>query len=129
MSVEIQNVEQGIQHLALALEEAAANESDKNAELVRSEMRKIGEHTAKSILAVAKGLDTELREKLEREFTSISDELVNYRKARMQMVDERILNLIEETAQIALRKQLSMQDQADLVYRALEEAKERGVFV
>jgi len=129
LSFEIENVEKGIQHLALALEEAAANESGKNAELVRTEMRKIGEETARAVLGVAKGLDDSLRVNLEKEFKSISAELTRYRETRMRLIDERILVLIEETAQIALQKQLPMQTQSDLVYRALDEAKQRGFFV
>ena len=129
LSVEIENVEKGIQHLALALEEAAANESDKNAQIVREEMRKIGQETAQSIVKVAEGLDEALRVNIEQEFATLSHELGKYREARMRLVNERILVLIEETAQIALQKKLSLQDQADLVYRSLEEAKRRGVFV
>lgn len=129
LAYEIENVEKGIQHLALALEEAAANESDKNAEIVREEMQKIGKDTARAIVEVAHGLDAALRVNIEHEFSQISDELTNYRAARMRLVDERILTLIEETAQIALQKQLSMQDQADLVYRSLDEAKQRGIFI
>jgi hypothetical protein len=129
LSYEIENVEKGIQHLALALEEAATNEADRNAEIVRDEMRKIGKQTAESVVHVAEGLDQQLRMNLEEEFASISRELQKYRDARMRLVDERILVLIEETAQIALQKQLSMKDHADLVYRSLEEAKQRGVFV
>jgi hypothetical protein len=129
LAYEIENVEKGIQHLALALEEAAANESDKNAQIVREEMQKIGEETAQSVIRVAKGLDEALQINLEKEFSTISKEITQYREARMRLINERILVLIEETAQIALQKQLTLQDQADLVYRSLEEAKQRGVFV
>lgn len=129
LSYEIENVEEGIQHLALALEEAAENESDKNAQIVREEMQKIGKETARSVVDVAKGLDEVLKSNLEQEFKSISKELGQYREARMRLINERILLLIEETAQIALQKKLSLEDQADLVYRSLEEAKQRGVFV
>ncbi len=129
LSYEIENVEEGIRHLALALEEAAVNESGKNAEIVRKEMEKIGKETARSVTNVAKGLDEVLKVNLEKEFTSITKELGQYREARMRLINERILILIEETAQIALQKKLSLQDQADLVYRSLEEAKKRGVFV
>jgi hypothetical protein len=129
LSLEIENVEKGIQHLALALEEAAANESDKNAEIVREEMQKIGQETAQSVVQVAKGLDEALKVNLEKEFTAITHELGKYREARMRLVNERILLLLEETAQIALQKQLSLKDQADLVYRSLEEAKQRGIFI
>lgn len=129
LASEIENVEKGIQHLAVALEEAAQDESGKNAELVRTEMQKIGKETAAAVTEVAKGLDLVLRESVEKEFAAISKEIDKYRAARMELVDERILVLIEETAQIALGKQVSMADQAEFVYRALEEAKERGVFV
>jgi hypothetical protein len=129
LSYEIENVEEGIRHLALALEEAAENESGKNAEIVRKEMQKIGEKTAKSVVDVARGLDKVLQVNLEKEFKTISTELETYREARMRLINERILVLIEETAQIALQKQLTLKDQADLVRRSLDEAKQRGVFV
>lgn len=129
LAVEIENVERGIQHLALALQEAAANEADRNADIVRREMQKIGKDTAASVTEVARGLDKVLRDSVEGEFTRISNELSQYRAARMNLVDERILSLIEETTEIVLQKKLSMQDQADLVYRSLEDAKERGIFV
>jgi hypothetical protein len=129
LAYEIENVEKGIQHLSLALEEAAANEADKNAEIVRKEMHKIGKETAAAVVSVAKGLDESLRINLEKEFSSISSEITRYREARMRLIDERILILIEETTQIALQRKLTMQEQADLVYRSLEEAKQRGVFV
>jgi hypothetical protein len=129
LAYEIENVEKGIQHLSLALEEAAANEADRNAEIVRKEMHNIGKETAAAVVKVARGLDESLRINLEKEFSSISSEITRYREARMRLIDERILILIEETTQIALQRKLSMQEQADLVYRSLEEAKQRGVFV
>ncbi len=129
MADEVDNVKKGIQHLAVALEEAAANESDKNLEIVRQEMRKIGSQTAASILEVAKGLDAMLKKNLEEQFAAISTEVEGYRRARLALVDERILTLVGETTQIALGKQLSMEEHADLILKALEEAKSSGVFV
>lgn len=129
LSFQIENVEKGIQHLALALEEAAADEADKNALVVREEMRKIGAETARSVVEVAQGLDKALRVNVEKEFESIKTELERYRDTRMHMVDEKIMVLVEETAQIALRKKLSLAEHTDLIYQSLEEAKEQGVFV
>lgn len=126
---QIESVQEGIQHLSVALEEAAANESDKNAQIVRDEMRKIGVETARAVTDVAHGLDAALRANVEKEFSSIADELTKYREARMRLVDEHVLKLIEETAHVALQKKLTLEEQADLVYRSLEEAKERGVFM
>ncbi len=129
LALEIENVQKGIQHLALALEEAAMNEADKNADIVRREMQRIGMDTASSISEVAKELNSVLHESVAGEFSHIATELAQYRNARMRMVDERIIALIEETAEIVLQKKLSMQDQSELVYRSLEEAKARGIFI
>ncbi len=129
LAYQIENVEKGIQHLALALEEAASDEAGKNALVVREEMQKIGVETARSVTEVARGLDEALRVNIEQEFAGIKQELGKYREARMRLVNEKIMVLVEDTAQIALQKQLSMQEHADLVYRALDEAKERGIFV
>lgn len=129
LSGEIQQVEDGIKHLMTALVEAATDETSKNVELVRQEMHKIGEHTASSVTSVAKDLEKVLEQNLAKEFASISTDVEKYRRARLELVDERILVIIEKTAQIALQKELSIQEQSELVYRALEEAKQTGIFV
>ncbi len=129
LATEIENVQKGIQHLAVALEEAAVNEADKNADIVRREMQKIGTDTASSIAEVAKELNGVLHQSVAGEFSHIANELAQYRSARMRLVDERIITLIEETVEIVLQKKMSMQDHSDFVYRSLEEAKERGIFI
>jgi hypothetical protein len=129
LSGEIQQVEDGIKHLMTALVEAATDETSKNVELVREEMRKIGVETASSVTSVAKNLEKVLEQNLATEFASISTDVEKYRRARLELVDERILVIIEKTAQIALQKELSIQQQSELVYRALEEAKQTGIFV
>lgn len=129
LSGEIQQVEDGIKHLMTALVEAATDETSKNVELVKEEMRKIGAETASSVTSVAKNLEKVLEQNLATEFASISTDVEKYRRARLELVDERILVIIEKTAQIALQKELSIQQQSELVYRALEEAKQTGIFV
>jgi hypothetical protein len=129
LAYQIENVEKGIQHLALALEEAASDEAGKNALVIREEMQKIGVETARSVTNVARGLDEALRVNIEQEFAGIKHELGKYREARMRLVNEKIMVLVEDTTQIALHKKLSMHEHAELVYRSLEEAKDRGIFV
>lgn len=129
LSGEIQQVEGGIKHLMKALVEAATDETSKNVELVRNEMQKIGAHTASSVTTVAKDLEKVLEQNLANEFASISTDVEKYRRARLELVDERVLVIIEKTAQIALQKELSIKEQSELVYRALEEAKQTGIFV
>lgn len=106
----------------------AENKIDENTKIIQSELKRISNETASSIETVAKSMNETLQSTMDQEIKAVRQELENYQKLRRQMVDEKILTLVEETAQIALQKELSMQNQAELVYRSLEEAKQKGVF-
>lgn len=125
---EIENVEGGIQQLSATLSHVAENKIDENTKIIQSELKRISNETASSIETVAKSMNETLQSTMDQEIKAVRQELENYQKLRRQMVDEKILTLVEETAQIALQKELSMQNQAELVYRSLEEAKQKGVF-
>ncbi len=53
-----------------------------------------------------------------------SRELVEaYKNEQLKMIDENIMAMMEQTLNIVLSKKLSLKDQLDLVYEALEKAK------
>lgn len=52
-----------------------------------------------------------------------------YRQKRLEIVDENIVGILERTMNITLGKKLSLSDQTQLVYEALEEAKKENIFV
>ncbi|MFH0936716.1 MAG: hypothetical protein V1808_00260 [Candidatus Daviesbacteria bacterium] len=47
----------------------------------------------------------------------------DYKKQRMATIDENIADIVEETTAKVLSKKLSLKDQTDLIYEALEQAK------
>jgi len=53
----------------------------------------------------------------------------DYRVKRLEVVDENIVAILERTLNITLGKKLTLADQTQLVYEALEEAKKENVFV
>lgn len=57
------------------------------------------------------------------EITAVRKTIENYKKAQMQAIDENIKTIVEETVSKLLGKKLSLQDQMDLIYKSLEEAK------
>lgn len=76
-------------------------------------------------------LDTLTADVKKRVDAAVETELVaaraavdEYRQRRMKIIDENIVEILEKTLRIALGKKMSLADQSDLIYKALEEAKE-----
>ena len=65
---------------------------------------------------------------MEEELATARSELEGLREARQRMLDDRIVELVERTAAIALTESLSLAEHARLVYRALEVARKEGFF-
>lgn len=57
------------------------------------------------------------------EITQVRKAIEEYKKAQIQAVDENIKAIVEETIAKILGKKLTLDDQMDLIYKSLEEAK------
>ncbi len=60
---------------------------------------------------------------IELELKSVRQLIETYKNAQLKMIDENIIAMMEQTLSIILTKKLSLKDQLDLVYEALEKAK------
>lgn len=60
---------------------------------------------------------------IELEIKSTKELLDNYKNAQLKAVDENVLAIMEQTLSVVLGKKLSLKDQLDLIYEALEKAK------
>ncbi|MDP3758568.1 MAG: hypothetical protein Q8Q86_02515, partial [Candidatus Daviesbacteria bacterium] len=66
---------------------------------------------------------------IELELKSTRQLIDTYKTERLKLIDENIIAMMEQTLSIVLAKKLSLKDQLDLVYEALERAKvEKFVF-
>lgn len=66
---------------------------------------------------------------VELELQSARSLIENYKASQLRMVDENIVAILERTLSIILAKNLTLADQMDLVYKALEKAKAEKFFV
>lgn len=74
-----------------------------------------------------KHFTTQFQERLESELSAVRESVDAYREAQLRMIDQRIVALVERVAALALQKELSVSEHADMVFRSLEEAKKQGV--
>lgn len=103
-------------------ESAGAGEAAVKQEIERLLADLHDEHTK-----LKRHLTKQLEDHLEQEFSAARDAVAKYREAQLRMIDRRIVSLIEEVASLALQKELSVSEHADIVFKSLEEAKKHGI--
>ncbi len=60
---------------------------------------------------------------IELELKGTRELIETYKNAQLKLIDENIIAMMEQTLNIVLGKKLSLKDQLDLIYEALEKAK------
>lgn len=70
-------------------------------------------------------LDTQQRsmQSIELELKAARGLIETYKEHQLKLIDENVIAMLEKTLSLVLTKKLSLQDQIDLVYEALEKAK------
>lgn len=67
--------------------------------------------------------ETKTTSSIELELKGARNLVENYKDQQLKLIDENIIAMMEQTLNIVLAKKLSLKDQLDLVYEALEKAK------
>ena len=60
---------------------------------------------------------------IELELKAARQLLDTYKSEQLKLIDENIMAMMEQTLSLVLAKKLSLKDQLDLIYEALEKAK------
>lgn len=66
---------------------------------------------------------------IELELKSARQLIETYKSQQLKLIDENILAMMEQTLNLVLGKKLSLKDQLDLIYEALERAKQEKFIV
>lgn len=73
-------------------------------------------------------LQGQTQTQLDKEIQSAKKIIEDYRQQRIDVIDENIVAILEKTLNITLGKKLTLGEQTQLVYEALEEAKKENFF-
>ena len=73
-------------------------------------------------------LESKVKSDVNKELSKVSEEIEVYKQNRMRIIDERVVDILEQVVRVALDKKLSLADQSDLIYKALDEAKHEHAF-
>lgn len=109
--------------------EASINDHiNANQKMLEEKAQAMIERTESLITKFTADVETKVKGDVEKELTAASEEIEQYKRNRMKVVDERIVDILEDVLKAALEKKMSLADQSELIYKALEEAKREHSF-
>lgn len=99
-----------------------------NEKLLETKADQMIVQTQKTLNDLTASVQNQVKTEVDKELGAVRDELSTYKQQRMRVIDERIIDILEDIIKVTLEKKLSLVEQSELVYRALEEAKKESVF-
>jgi len=109
--------------------EASINDHiNKNQKMLEEKANAMIERTESLLTQFTGELESKVKGDVERELAKATEEIEQYKANRMRIVDERIVDILEQVLQVALEKKMSLADQSELIYKALEDAKREHSF-
>lgn len=122
------DAEQHFLSLTKSLEDTISRNLEHNERFMQDKTVQLSEHLASTFTTLEANVKEQIRSGVEQEFAVVKRIVESYRQKRFALVDSHIVSLIEQTSAIVLQKKLSLDDHAEFVFKALEEAKSKGIF-
>ncbi len=101
---------------------------EKNDKFLTDRSTAMTTHAQEQLDAFIKDVHGKVSMEVEQALQAARNEIAEYKQRRIQVLDEKIIDVLERTLQVALEKKLSLVEQSELVYKALEEAKHENSF-
>ena len=110
------------------VEEAGTEGVKRSEELTEQILEELSKRLSHAFENLEGSVKDKIQENIEKEFDSVREIIDMYKKKRMDMVDNEIIALIEQTTALALQKKLTFREHTELLFAALEEAKSQNIF-
>lgn len=113
----------------IATAEASINQHiNANQKMLEEKAQAMIERTESLLTKFTASLEAKVKGDVEKELAATSAEIEQYKQNRMRVIDERIIDILEAVLQVALEKKMTLADQSELIYKALEDAKKEHAF-
>jgi hypothetical protein len=110
------------------VEDSISQQIEKNNQMIQEKSSQMIANTQGLMDKFVKNVEGKVTQQIDAELRNVREEINQYKVHRMQVIDERIIEILEDIIQVALEKKLSLAEQSELVYRALDEAKHENAF-
>jgi hypothetical protein len=101
---------------------------DQNEKLLAQKAQTMIDDARQVLDKVSADAREKVKAEVDKELDGARAEINDYKLRRMKIIDERIIQMLEDIIKVTLEKKLTLEEQSELVYRALEEAKKENAF-
>lgn len=106
--------------------DSSRNEST---DVIRTRIQEIFDQFEANLTDYLSSAQQQSTQAIELELKATRGMIENYKLAQLKVIDDNIIAMLEKTLTLVLAKKLTLSDQLDLVYEALERAKEEKFIV
>ena len=124
----LQKTEHTYTKFVATIEEMAQEQFDQETRAIKEKLQHIPEHLDKAVNQLETEGKKMMASRFEEEFEKAKKQIDAYRTDYYRFLDDAIVTLVKETTESVLQKKLYLDDHAELVMRALEEARRHSVF-
>lgn len=124
-----QTAAEAYQNYLISLEKRLEEDLAAKQKLMGDKVDEMFTHTQDLLDSFVDNLQKQTEVQIDKEIGRARRLIDEYRQKRLEIVDENIVGILERTLNITLGKKLSLTEQTELVYEALEEAKKENIFV
>lgn len=108
-----------LEHMKLLTEQS----QEQQKEVIRSQLNVLFEKFEQNLSTFLTQTEQESVKSIELELKAARGLIESYKNQQLAIVDENVIAILEKTLSLVLAKKLTLNDQLDLVYEALEKAK------
>lgn len=101
-------------------------EQEKNSQILKERADALTQNTQKTIDSFVADVNKNIRTQVDQEIVAARAEIEEYKKHRMKIIDEKIIDMLEEIILVVLGKKLTLSDQSELIYKTLEDAEKNS---
>lgn len=121
--INLSKLEQDYAHFLDELKLKASNAQENNQSLIVSQINKLFENFEQNLANFLTQTQQQSVMSIDLELRSARTMIDTYKQQQLHLIDENIIAILERTLSLVLTKKLTLKDQIDLVYEALERAK------
>lgn len=109
-------------------QESIAGHIHTNQAMLEQKAQAMIERTETLLTRFTVDMEKKVKDDVEKQLAAAAAEIDQYKATRMRVIDERIIDVLESVIRVALDKKMSLADQSELIYKALEDAKKEHAF-
>lgn len=110
------------------LESRMASQINQNQNHLETKTNAFFTEAQKLLQNFIKDLQSRTETQVDKEIGTAKKIVADYKRQRMEIIDENIVAILEKALNVVIAKKLTLGDQTELVYEALERAKKENIF-